>query len=311
LLIANDKKSVYRNIRVEGRSIVVVDGAAAKKVNLLFHLIAYENLTIDDLLDRLAKVGNSYRPSTLRFPRIKLHAILRDRAYIGEVTHRGEWFQGKHEPVIERDVWNRVQASLGNKVYRSNEHTYAGSLIVCGHCGHFITGEQVTKKTKAGENKHNYYRCTKYASKGHPRIRLREADLDEQVMQLFESIRIKDDSLRKWFGMVLRSKTRDDQEHCKAEREDLQRQPSSIVEQQDRLLNLRLLEEIDATTFATKQRELRGREADISYASKLRTVLTTKWPIWPSKCLNSRKPLRINGLRRITPKNGRYSKSSV
>ncbi len=88
----------------------------------------------------------------------------------------------------------------------------------CGHCGHAITGEQVTKKTKAGENKHNYYRCSKYLTKGHPRIRLREAEIDAQILKLLDSIRIHDESLREWFGMVLRSKTRDDQERCRADK---------------------------------------------------------------------------------------------
>ncbi len=68
-------------------------------------------------------------------------------------------------------------------------------------------------------------------------------------MLLIESIRIKDDSLREWFVMVLQSKTRDDQEYCKAEREDFEKQASSIVEQQNRVLNLRLLEEIDTASL--------------------------------------------------------------
>ena len=136
-------------------------------------------------------------------------------------------------------------------------------MIVCGHCGHEITGEQVTKKTKAGENRHNYYRCTKYLTKDHPRIRLREAELDEQILKLLESIKIEDEAIREWFGMVLRSKTRDDQDKSKADKQDLVRQSSLLREQQDRLLNLRLLNEIDATIFAKKQRELRDREADI------------------------------------------------
>ena len=63
--------------------------------------------------------------------------------------------------------------------------------------------------------------------------------------------------------MVLRSKTRDDQDKSKADKQDLVRQSSLLREQQDRLLNLRLLNEIDATIFAKKQRELRDREADI------------------------------------------------
>ena len=237
----------YKNIRINGRSVIQIDDVAVKTVKRIFHLFAYENVTLDDLMQRLKDEGLIYRPSYPNFARSKVHTMLRDRSYIGEVPYRNEWLKGNHEAIIERDTWNRVQTLLGHKVYRQNELTYAGGLIVCGHCGHAITGEQVTKKTKAGENRHNYYRCTKYLTKDHPRIRLREAELDEQILKLLESIKIEDEAIREWFGMVLRSKTRDDQEKSKADKQDLLRQSTLIREQQDKLLNLRLLEEIDAT----------------------------------------------------------------
>ena len=50
---------------------------------------------------------------------------------------------------------------------------------------------------------------------------------------------------------VLRSKTRDDQERCQVDKQDLVRQSTLIRKQQDKLLNQRPLEGIDATTFAT------------------------------------------------------------
>ena len=253
----------YRNVRINGRSIVEMDFDTAPKVKRLFHLFAYENLTLDSLGNKLDKEAIEYRPSTRRFPRSKLHAILRDRAYIGEVSHKGEWYPGKHEPLIDRSTWNRVQKLLGSKVYRSHELTYAGGLIRCGHCGHYITGEQVRKKTKTGENLHTYYRCSKYSTQGHPRVRIRGADIDAEILKILGSLRIEDGKLREWFHMVLQSQTRDAQEESRERRDELQRQLSKVIDQQDRLLNLRLADEIDEQTFAKKQREHRDREADL------------------------------------------------
>ena len=127
----------------------------------------------------------------------------------------------------------------------------------------FITGEHVRKKTKSGENWHMYYRCSRYRTKDHPQVRLREAQLDEQILSLFASIRIDDPELREWFAMMLRSQTRDSQEQSKEQREDLQRQLTKVLEQQDRLLNLRILDEISADDYAKKKTELRDREADM------------------------------------------------
>ncbi len=69
-------------------------------------------------------------------------------------------------------------------------------------------------------------------------------------------MKIEDEAVRDWFRTVLASKTRDTQEDSLAQRHELQRQETLIVGQQDRLLNMRLAEEIDEAAFASKQTEL-------------------------------------------------------
>jgi len=62
---------------------------------------------------------------------------------------------------------------------------------------------------------------------------------------------------------VLASQTRDAQADSRAQRLELQRQETLIVGQQDRLLNMRLAEEIDEATFARKHTEMRDRLSSI------------------------------------------------
>lgn len=253
----------YRNIRVDGRGIVETDPVNAPKVRRIFELFAYGGCTLDMLTERLAAEGIQYRDAVPRFPRSTLHAILHDRAYIGEILHKGQWYPGKHEPLVDRATFDRVQVLLGGQVYRTHKLTYGSNLIECGHCGHPITGERKTKKTKTGERDYVYYRCTKYTKDGHPRIRLTEADLDKQVLALFAKLRIEDEEVRDWVLRVLRARTREEQDHTREQNTELHRQLSLAKAQRDRLLNLRLLEEIEADTFATKDTELRDRVAQL------------------------------------------------
>jgi hypothetical protein len=188
---------------------------------------------------------------------------LQDRAYIGEVAFRGQWYPGKQPPLIERATWNRAQTLLGGHVYQSHTLTYAGDLIQCAHCGHPITGERKTKQTGAGERVYDYYRCTYYNAPGHPRTRVTGAELDRQVLAIFDKMRIEDDAVREWFRAVLASQTRDAQADSLAQRAELQRQETLIVNQQDKLLNLLIAEDIDQETFARKSTELRDRLAAI------------------------------------------------
>ena len=133
----------------------------------------------------------------------------------------------------------------------------------CAHCGRPITGECKTKKTKNGPRSYIYYRCARYTTPEHPRVRVREEELDRQMLGLFDRMRIEDDSVRDWFRAVLASQTKDSQSESLAQRAELQRQETLLVQQQDRLLNLRLGDDIDQETYARKSTELRDRLASI------------------------------------------------
>lgn len=41
-----------------------------------------------------------------------LYGILRSPIYIGQIVHKGKAFPGLHQPVVERDVWDKVQDLL-------------------------------------------------------------------------------------------------------------------------------------------------------------------------------------------------------
>lgn len=76
-------------------------------------------------------------------------------------------------------------------------------------------------------------------------------------------MRIDDETVRDWFRAVLASQTRDSQADSRARRAELQRQASLLVAQQDRLLNLRIDDQIDEEMFVRKQPEVRDRLASI------------------------------------------------
>jgi hypothetical protein len=100
----------YRNIRKDGRGMVEIDPIPAENVRRIFHLFANGNHTLDTPIEKLAAEGRQFRPSTQKFARSTLYAILKDRTYIGEILHKGQWYPGKHKPLIDRATWDRVQA---------------------------------------------------------------------------------------------------------------------------------------------------------------------------------------------------------
>lgn len=61
----------YRNVRRDGRCVAEVHSASAATVKRVFHLYAYESLTLDALRDRLHSEGIVYLDDSPRFSRSK------------------------------------------------------------------------------------------------------------------------------------------------------------------------------------------------------------------------------------------------
>ena len=76
-------------------------------------------------------------------------------------------------------------------------------------------------------------------------------------------MRVDDDEFRSAFSQELRKATLSEQQSSKQRVQELKRQHAAVLDQQDRLLNLRLLEEIDADTYAEKATDLRDEEASL------------------------------------------------
>jgi site-specific DNA recombinase len=191
----------YRLVRINGRSIVELDPIQAPKVKRIFKLFAYQPLTIELLITTLAKQG-IYTDRNPKWTKSTLHRLLCNRSYIGEVWYQGIWYPGKFESLVDRESFQAVHEKFGSnlKIYRQPELTYAGGLITCTHCGRVVTGEMKHKTSPDGRKRqYSYYRCSGMSAEGHPKIRMTEAQIDDQLLGLFASIRLEDAESRQWF----------------------------------------------------------------------------------------------------------------
>lgn len=101
--------------------------------------------------------------------------VLHNPFYIGlmRVKRTGETYQGNHQPLISKSLFDRVQTiSSGKTIVRHVRHEFAfRRLIKCGNCGlHLIPERQ--------KGRYVYYRCQ---SSGCKRIMVREERLEHAV----------------------------------------------------------------------------------------------------------------------------------
>ena len=250
----------YVTDRSGGRSVVRTNDEHAENVKRIFHLYAFGHCTLDMVVNRLAEEGRAYKAKQPHWVRSKVHRILRDRAYVGDLKYHGEWRQGGHVPIIDRDTFARVQTLLGEKVYKANELLYGGELMTCGHCGKPLTGELIRKKS--GKT-YVYYRCARYTAGDHPRVRLREAEIDAEVLGLFSRIQ-QPASVQKLFGKALAAWMAKHHSQARSRANEVLRQLDEVRRQQERLLNLHLSATVDEQTFGAKNLELRDRVASLT-----------------------------------------------
>jgi hypothetical protein len=83
------------------------------------------------LRTKLRKPNNGSRDGGVPFRIGHLHKLLTNCIYIGEIGHKGERYPGEHEPIIDRTLWDTVQARLANNAVkrRSGANTASASLL--------------------------------------------------------------------------------------------------------------------------------------------------------------------------------------
>jgi len=125
-----------------------------------------------------------------------MYRILRNTFYYGEFEYpkgSNDWYTGVHEPIITRELFDKVQEVLaGRYVPKTESKEFAFTkLMSCGDCQSGITAEEKFKKLKDGSvNRHVYYRCTKSKDLKCKNKPMNENKLLEELLNLIDQIKL-------------------------------------------------------------------------------------------------------------------------
>ena len=123
--------------------------------------------------------------------KMSVHRVLTNRKYVGEVTHRGNVYPGEHEAIVDRRIWDRVQALLA-----TNGHAHAcetrrktaallKGVIRCGHCGRAMGTTFTTRRGK----RYRYYLCNRAEKHGRDACPVQSVAAGEVERVLVEQLR--------------------------------------------------------------------------------------------------------------------------
>jgi len=123
-----------------------------------------------------------------------IYLVLRNPFYYGEFEYpvgSNNWYQGKHTPIITKELFDRVQTTLNeNFIPKTESKEFAFTkLIKCGYCGSGISADEKFKKLKdGGVNRHVYYFCTKARNIDCKNPAINEPSLINELIELMEKV---------------------------------------------------------------------------------------------------------------------------
>lgn len=134
-----------------------------------------------------------------------IYIILQNPFYYGTFEYpekSGNWYEGKHEPLITKELYDAVQAQLKrDHIVRSDIKEFAFTkLMTCGSCQSGVTADEKFKKLKDGtSNRYVYYGCTRHKDKACKNGYVREEELITQMVKIMDEVDFNKIAMREKF----------------------------------------------------------------------------------------------------------------
>lgn len=174
----------YLNVLNNNRiSEVVPDPERAWVVKEIYKRVAQQGHSGRTIRKWLIEIGFKTKSGN-QLALSKIYSTLKNPFYYGEFEFGDEWYKGKHEPLVNKELWDKVQKQLTvpPKKWHKNKFPFK-ILCTCGSCGGGVTAEERYKKLKyGGYNKHIYYHCARSVDYDCDEPYIIEDDLIKQLL---------------------------------------------------------------------------------------------------------------------------------
>jgi DNA invertase Pin-like site-specific DNA recombinase len=178
---------------------VIIDPERGHIVKQMFEKVAYEKWSGRKIFHWLKfelnlKTRNGNKGLTLG----NIYLILQNSFYYGVFEYpvkSGNFYTGKHEPLITKELFDLVQSQIKSQVLRTQEPKEFAftKMMTCGLCGSGISADEKFKKLKDGSvNRHIYYGCTRSKDKNCKCGYINEIELIQQFEKLIEQVNINE-----------------------------------------------------------------------------------------------------------------------
>lgn len=178
---------------IEKKCQIIIDQERAPIVKKMFEKMAYEKWSGRKIYHWLRFELNFKSTGNHHVALGNIFRILQNPIYYGPFEYprgSGNWYQGKHEPIITKKLFGKAQEQLKrDKIVRQSREFAFTKLMLCGLCGSGISAEEKYKQLKDGSVvKYIYYGCGRSKDRHCKNPYLREEELTEQLIKIMDQI---------------------------------------------------------------------------------------------------------------------------
>ena len=233
------------NLKTKG---IDIDPHKAARLRRIFELYSTGNQTLYSLANCCDKNGLKGKLNKKISPS-NIQSILQNIFYIGLMKYKGEIFEGTHEPLLSKKLFDKCQEVMAKrgkvKEVRKHNFTFLG-LLKCGSCGCSITAEK--------QKGHNYYRCTKKKGLCQEKY-LREESLLKQIKNFLKKVSLSSHDTGKVLAALNQEEERAKQQ-AQSEAVNLKEQLAQIEVKLQKLLDVYLENVLTQQEYAAKKEKL-------------------------------------------------------
>ena len=209
----------------------------------------------------------------------QIRDMLTRNLYYGVFTYAGETYEGKHEPIISKKLFDQAQEVMAKKYNQKpqkHEFNFTG-FIKCKNCDSFITAESHKKYYKATNREaiYVYYRCVK--KKGicdQPYVT--KDDIESQLREIVASVALSDVWVKKMLELLKSDEIKEKGE-IKFELARSVISLEAVEKKLDKLLESYLEEIVDTEGYRSKKDQLLQQKVILK--EKI-AVIKTKGSSW-------------------------------
>jgi len=234
---------------------MIKDPERFRLVKKIFELYSTGNYSLKDLRDKIFDIGLLTRNEKMLSVSM-VQSILKNPFYYGMFRYNGELWQGKHEPMIAKKLFDKCQKVLSDRSRpqkrKIKEFAFRG-LLFCGECGCAITSE-----TQKG---HNYYRCTKKRGKCSQGY-IREEVLADQINKQIQKVSLPPS----WADKMIAELEKDKEQEAKdgaVFAQNLKSQIKGLGDKLDTLLDAHLDGTITKAEYTAKKQKILNQKIEI------------------------------------------------